>query len=76
MVITFQSKNYSPELVTARYVRRSPVDETYSFCEVGQDRRWDLRQGKVDGSDLPDDIRSQADAQRDQAFGYVQWPMN
>jgi|JI9StandDraft_2_1071091.scaffolds.fasta_scaffold822700_1 hypothetical protein len=75
MTVTYQSKRYAPELVVERYVRRSSVDSSYTFCEVGEDRRWDLRQGKVDGEDIPEDIRSKADGLRDQAFGYVPWPI-
>lgn len=75
MVITMQSKRYAPELVVARYVRRSPVSEEYFFCEVGEDRRYDLRQGRVVGDELTPAIRAAADAQRQQAFGYVSWPM-
>lgn len=75
MTITYQSKRYAPELVVERYVRRSSVDDSYTFCEVGEDRRWNIRRGQVDGDDLPADIRSEADGLRDQVFGYVPWPI-
>lgn len=76
MTITYQSGSYTPERVVERYVRRSCVDDSYTFCEVGEDRRWNIRTGKVDGDDIPGDIRSKADALRDQAFGYVAWPIH
>lgn len=75
MVITMQSKNYKPELVINRYVRRCPVGEVYMFCEVGNDSRYDLRQGRVYSIDLPVDVRNAADEKRNQAFGYVHWPI-
>lgn len=75
MVITMQSKQYSPNLVTARYVSRSPVGEEYRFSEVGSDQRYNIRRGSVTAGDLPPEVRAAADAQRHQAFGSVPWPL-
>lgn len=73
MEITWQSTNYSPELIVERYVRAAPLDEGYTVSEVGRER-YDLRQGRVSGDELPPEIRAAADALRGRAFAYVVWP--
>lgn len=73
MIATYTSKNYSPEKVWVRYVMCS-VDGTYRFCEVGSDRRYDLRQGIVDPAELPAHIRRSADERRGTWPAYVVWP--
>lgn len=76
MKTIYQSANYAPDQVRQRYVKPSPFTPgEFIFCEVGDDRRFDLRQGTVDHSELPEDVRSAAEAQRGQAFGYVVWPL-
>lgn len=72
---TFTAADYAPKFVRARYVRRNALgDDEYSWCEVGDDRRYDLRQGGCHADDLPDDIRAAADMLRGHAFGFVPWP--
>jgi len=73
MKVTYQSKNYAPEKILRRYVRRG-VDGEYWFCEVGQDRRYDLRQGTVEATEIAEDVRKKADELKGQYFGYVEWP--
>lgn len=73
MKVTYQSSNYAPEKILRRYVRRS--SDGYQFCEVGQDRRYDLRQGTVEADEIPEAIRIKADALKGQYFGYVDWPI-
>lgn len=73
MKIKNQSPKYAAEKVLRRYVKR--VGDEYWFCEVGQDRRYDLRQGIVEASELPEAVRLRADEQKGQYFGYVDWPI-
>jgi hypothetical protein len=74
MIVTYQSKSYAPDKVTKRYVRRSCAAGGYDFCEVGQDRRYDIRQGTVDPSELPDEIRIAADEHYKTSSSYIDWP--
>lgn len=43
MEATFTAKGYRPGQVRARYVRANVKGGDYSWCEVGDDRRYDLR---------------------------------
>jgi len=74
MKITYQSKSYSPEKVTKRYVRRSAAGG-YSFCEVGDDRRFDIRQGTVEPDEIPEAVRAAADDLHKTSSAYVDWPV-
>lgn len=74
MKVTYQSNNYSPDRVTARYVRRSSASGGYDWCEVGEDRRYDVRQGTVEASELADDVRSAADENYKVSMNYISWP--
>lgn len=70
MLITYTCPKYSPDAVRKRYVYCSSVkDQRFRFFEVGEDRRYDLRQGNVKADELPDDVRC---ASENQAF--VEWP--
>lgn len=75
MEVTFTANIYYPAAVRARYVRANIKNGDYSWCEVGSDPRWDLRQGLANADELPDDIRAAADALRGTWPGYVDWPM-
>jgi hypothetical protein len=57
-----------------RYVRKDAMGAGYSWCEKQTRSRYDYAQGVCTADDLPEAIRTQADAQRGQAFGYVDWP--
>lgn len=74
MNITHQSKSYTPENVLKRYVRRTSADGGYHFCEVGKDRRYDLRQGTIDACELPEAVRVAADENYKVSMHYVDWP--
>jgi hypothetical protein len=74
MKITYQSKAYAPEHVTKRYVRRSSAAGGYDWCEVGPDRRYDIRQGTVEPGELPDAIRAAADEHYKASCSYIDWP--
>lgn len=71
MRITYQSACYAPEAVRARYVRRS--GDIYRFCEVGEDRRYDIRQGVVEPHEVPRAVLDEADKRACQYYGYVEW---
>ena len=73
MKVTYQSTNYAPEKIMRRYARCGP--DGYEFCEVGKDRRYDLRRGTVEPNELPEAIRLKADALKGQYFAYVDWPI-
>lgn len=73
ITVTSQSKNYAPEAVLKRYVRFD--GETYLFCEVGIDRRYDLRQGTVTEDELPESIAAKARARKGFWPSYVEWPL-
>jgi hypothetical protein len=72
METTYQADGYSPDLVRARYVRAA--NGSYRFCEVGDDRRYDLRQGIVEPSELSMAVRRKACALEGHAYGWVTWP--
>lgn len=76
MNVVYQSKSYAPEQVTKRYVRRSSAAGGYDWCEVGQDRRYDVRQGTVEPDELADDIRAAADAHYKTSSSYIDWPFS
>lgn len=75
MQVTYQSKNYSPDQVVKRYVRKASGADNYNWCEVGKDRRYDLRQGTVEADELTDDIRALADEQYKTSCHYINWPL-
>jgi len=57
-----------------RYVRRDSIGDGYSWCEKQTGSPYDRAQGTCDADDIDAAIRAKADAQRGQAFGYVDWP--
>jgi hypothetical protein len=73
MRVTFQSRRYAPDDVRSRYVRRQ-APGLYAFCEGGDDRRFDLRQGYVDAAEIPEAVRKAADARAGYWPSYVSWP--
>lgn len=75
MEVTFTAKGYQPGAVLARYVRANVKGGDYSWCEVGTDRRYDLRQGIVAAEELPEPIKAAADKLRGTWPGYVDWPL-
>jgi hypothetical protein len=74
MKITYQSRTYSPEKVTARYVRKSTDGYSYSFCEVDA-QRYDIRRGVVNADEVPEEIRKKADGFAGLVWSYVEWPI-
>lgn len=72
MEIIYQAKSYSADKVRARYVRFD-ADGIFRFCEVGDDRRYDLRQGIVDEKKIPVGVATKARAIAGNCPGYVEW---
>lgn len=68
----YTSRDYNPYVAVERFVRARQGD--YAWCERDAlDRRYDVRQGTCDGSDLPANIRAAADRRLGHAFSYVEW---
>ena len=74
IIATHTAKNYSPGQVVSRYVRIDG-NGVFRFCEVGEDRWYDLRQGTVDREDLPADVIKAAEANRGKFPSYTAWPI-
>ncbi|HRO04363.1 MAG TPA: hypothetical protein PLS69_12240 [Terricaulis sp.] len=70
-----QSDFYTPEAVKARYVRFDRSEGVFRFCDVGADRRYDLRQGIVSECMLPADVASAARERAGYYPAYVAWPL-
>lgn len=75
MKVKYQSKAYTPEAVLKRYVRKTPGGG-YDWCEVGEDWRYDLRQGTVEPSELTDEIRTACDEHYKTSLSYIDWPLS
>jgi hypothetical protein len=77
MTITVQrtAAGFTPDQVESRYVRLG-FDGVWRWCEVGSDRRYDLRTGTCEETDLPVEVANAAKIRR--AGGvwpfYVDWP--
>ncbi len=75
MRTTYQAKDYDPAKVLKRYVRLDGVTGYFCFCEVGEDKRYDLRQGIVDSDELPEDVYNAAYERAGIFPSYVEWPL-
>lgn len=76
--VTSQSRGFSPDMVRKRYVSAPGFAMTeWRWCEVGDDRRFDIRQGFVTPDELPEDVRAAALARRENGVWpfYVEWPL-
>lgn len=71
--VTYQSRDYDPAQVTARYVRFDGAN--FRFCEVANDRGFDIRQGVVNAEDLPADVKVKAIELQHTFPSYVEWPL-
>lgn len=74
--ITYVSRNYRAEDVTARYVKYNGYG-AYGFCEVNA-KRHDIRQGVVSFTELPAKVRTAALEAREVGVWpfYVEWPLS
>lgn len=75
--MTYATPNYSPDQVVSRYVRLS-IDGRFEGCEVGHDRRynlrtWHLSEGEI-ASLTPEQVQRCGEL-RGYAFSYVEWPL-
>lgn len=65
------SKTYQASLVTDAFVRYSPLDNTYYFCERGSDRIHDIRQGIIGCRHIPKEVKQEAKARAGVYPSYV-----
>ena len=72
--VLYQAKNYTPDQVLKRYVRVDPSGGIH-WCEVGKDRRYDVRQGSAGIEDVPEGIFAAAKAKCGSWPSYVEWPI-
>jgi len=56
----FKSKTYHSNDVVDAFVRYSQLDDRFYFCERGADKRYDIRQGIIDPSFLPQKVQKEA----------------
>lgn len=81
VIATFTSDMFDPSLVKNRYVRYSKwihegnTYDEWSWCEVGENRAYDVRQGHCDESDLPVDVAKAAKESAGKFPSYVDWPL-
>lgn len=66
---------YSAETLKA-YIRSTETPNEYYFCEVGDDRRYDLRRGVAQSSLIPLEFREKADLIKGKVFSNVEVPKN
>lgn len=74
ITVTATARNYSAEMVRNRYVRVN--GDGFFWCEVGDNRLYDLRQGRCDASDLTPEIIAAAEKLRGHFPSYVDWPVS
>lgn len=78
IVVTYgyDAEDPSGRWVCSRYVKYDGAG-IYRWCEVGEDRRFDLRQGTCAADDLPPDVAMAASARRNKGVWpfYVDWPL-
>ncbi len=75
--VTYICKDYRPDMVRKRYVRYAGAYE-WHWCEVGDDRRYDIRQGvSSDMRDFPFQIADAAiNLKLDGVIpSWVEWPL-
>jgi len=75
MQVTNQNREYSPSLVTDRFVQRDITSNGYVITEVSA-AGWTLREGRVEAGELPDEVRAKADAERYSMDARVPWPLD
>lgn len=74
MNITYVARSYAPTMTVKRYVQNAGK-LGYKWIEQDQDRkRFDVRQGTVDATELPPDVKAAADAREGFYPSYVDWP--
>ena len=76
ITVTHQSRSYEPGGVRRRYVKYDDAG-AYSWCEVGDHPKFDLRQGTCTIDDLSPDVAMTAIARRNEGVWpfYVEWPL-
>lgn len=75
MQVIKQSRDYMPNLVWERFVRRDITSNRYIITELSA-VGYLLREGRLEAKDIPDKIRATADAERYSAVARVKWPFD
>ena len=73
----YTAPDYSPGQVVSRYVRLS-IGGQFEGCEVGKDRRYNLRTWALSPAEiasLTTDQVQRCGELRGYAFSYVDWPL-
>lgn len=75
--VTSQTRDFSPDMVRKRYVKAPSTLGSWDWCEVGDDRRFDIRRGTLTPDELPEDVRAAAWERRENGVWpyYVEWPL-
>jgi hypothetical protein len=73
--VDYQRAGYAPDQVRKRYVRVDGFNAELRFCEVGECRAYDIRQGVVDPASVPEEIRREALARAGSWPSWVEWPL-
>lgn len=76
ITVRYKSKVYSTGAVRKRYVRATLESQIFAYCEVGDYPCYDLLQGTIDESDVPEEIKRQALKLLNFWPGWVEWPYN
>lgn len=74
IVVRSEARGYSRDKVRKRYVK-FVRGAGFRWCEVGDDRRYDLRQGTCAASDLPGPVMDAALDRAGTQPSYVDWPL-
>lgn len=73
----YTARDYHPAQVVSRYVRLS-VRGQFEGCEVGHDRRYNLRAWALSPAEIasltPEQVQRCGEL-RGYAFSYVEWPL-
>jgi len=75
IVATATARGYRPNQVRTRYAKFIR-GVGFRWCEVGDDRRYDLRQGTCAASDLPGPVMNAALDRAGFYPPYVEWPLD
>ncbi len=78
ILCTYESPDYSPAKITARYVKYSISAAGFRWSECAPGKfgwLWDYRQGICDESDLPAEVAAEARARAGTWPPYVSWPL-
>lgn len=73
MKVTYQAKDYNPELPYKQYIRYDS-DRTFRWCEKFLHSAWDVRQGTVHETELDESFRNEVVDAKAIHCHYLDWP--